>query len=214
MTFALIEVEAVAKKAARGAGYSWGMAEEAAKATRVLCGLGLDGVAALATVLTAIDGKALADATPATLDGDWRGNGAPLCPVSTGATLSDSAALWATEGKRIETITAPLLLVPFAMNAARQLGRTVTLSWPGFEAVTDGTATAIRSERDPRAIAGTDDVTVATGGALDGARAPGFRAAPSDEAWAVLGAFAARTHAPDTDESRQKGAGAGLSDND
>ncbi|NND22495.1 MAG: DUF3726 domain-containing protein, partial [Silicimonas sp.] len=42
MSYSLNEVEATAKKAARGAGYPWGLAEEAAKATRWLCAHDID----------------------------------------------------------------------------------------------------------------------------------------------------------------------------
>ena len=51
MSYALNEVEATAKRAARGAGYSWGLAEEASKATRWLCAKGIDGSAVLAGLL-------------------------------------------------------------------------------------------------------------------------------------------------------------------
>ena len=40
MNLSLNEVEATAKKATRGAGYPWGLAEEAGKAVRWLCGAG------------------------------------------------------------------------------------------------------------------------------------------------------------------------------
>ena len=53
MSYSLNEMEATAKRAARGAGYSWGLAEEASKATRWLCTQGLDGAAELAHVLGA-----------------------------------------------------------------------------------------------------------------------------------------------------------------
>ena len=53
MTLSLNEVQAQAFKAARGAGYAWGLAEEAGKATRWLCGHGLDGVALLVELLEA-----------------------------------------------------------------------------------------------------------------------------------------------------------------
>ncbi|MEO0980892.1 MAG: DUF3726 domain-containing protein, partial [Pseudomonadota bacterium] len=40
------------------------------------------------------------------------------------------------------------------------------------------------------------------------------RATPDPDSWTRLGVLAHRTYAPATDESRLRGAGAGLSDND
>lgn len=56
MVLSLNEVQVTAKKAARGAGYPWGIAEEAGQAARWLCSHGLDGCAALAGVLARFDG--------------------------------------------------------------------------------------------------------------------------------------------------------------
>ncbi|WP_136441868.1 DUF3726 domain-containing protein [Pacificoceanicola onchidii] len=214
MTFALIEVEAMAKKAARGAGYGWGMAEEAAKATRALCAVGLDGVAALAAALTSVDGKNLSEVRPSTLSGDWRGETGALCPVSTGAALSDSVQIWAKEGKRITNINVPVLLVPFAMNAARHHGQTVTLTWGGSQVVTDGSSVDVSLDHEYKENEIADMATVRVGGQLTSPSASHFRSAPAADDWKTLCDLAQRTYAPDTEESRRKGAGAGLTDND
>ena len=87
MSYSLNEVEATAKRATRGAGYAWGVSEDAAKATRWLCAHDLDGVAHLARLLDAPEPNA-----PNSVDGDWTGEGA-LCPLRTGCLLSDSAHL-------------------------------------------------------------------------------------------------------------------------
>ena len=52
------------------------------------------------------------------------------------------------------------------------------------------------------------------GGQIDVATPIRSRAQPAPEAWATLNRLAHRTYAPATEESRLKGAGAGLSDND
>lgn len=79
-SFALNEVEATAKNAARGAGYSWGMAEEAAKATRWLCANGIDGCKALARVLAQADEIGPREMAPRDLSGDWAAEAGALCP--------------------------------------------------------------------------------------------------------------------------------------
>lgn len=63
------EIFAYAKKATRGAGFSWGLGEEAAQATVALYVAGHDGFAALVPVLQNADGKTqpLSDACGLTL---------------------------------------------------------------------------------------------------------------------------------------------------
>lgn len=55
--YSLTEIETHCRKAARGAGYEWGEAEEAGKAVRRLCAAGIDGVTELLELLQTVDGK-------------------------------------------------------------------------------------------------------------------------------------------------------------
>lgn len=214
MSFSLAEVEAMAKKAARGAGYSWGMAEEAAAAARWLCAHQLGGVEALAFALERMDGASWANHAPQKLGGSWQARAGALCPLCAGAALADSAQLWADEGKDMAHVMAPLLLLPFAAIAARQLGQTVTLTWKDLRAVTDGHSLSLHAENAADLSGEAHSLSLQTGGTVSNAIPHQSRAHPSPDAWAKLEAFAQRTYAPETQESRLKGAGAGLSDND
>ncbi len=215
-TFSLGEVEAMARKAARGAGLSWGMAEEAGWAARWLCAAGLDGCAALATALAALELSDPAARAPAGLGSPWRAPSGELCALHAGALLSDAATFWAEEGVEMEAVAAPLLLLPFAAGAARCLRRPVALRWPETEALTDGTALELRGPPPaPAAAASRLRVAVAgPAGRIATSCRRRTRAAPDGDDWAFLEALAARTYAPATEASRLKGAGAGLSDND
>ncbi|MEO1102920.1 MAG: DUF3726 domain-containing protein, partial [Pseudomonadota bacterium] len=81
--WSLNEVEALARKATRGAGYSWGMAEEAGKATRWTCAAGWPGANALAHLLTQTDGTSTADLGPTSIHGTWTARTGLLCPLTT-----------------------------------------------------------------------------------------------------------------------------------
>lgn len=214
MSFALNEVDAMGKKAARGAGFGWGMAEEAGKAARWLCATGVDGVAALAVALSRADGADPLARAPGSLDGDWLAKGGELCPLMAGAALSDAAMLWVEHGKCIGKIAAPVLLLPFAGMAARRLGRPVTVEWASVRAVTDGRALQLTGAVPAAMAAKADAVAVAAGGALTDPRPKLTRANPGDDDWNTLTGLAQRTYAPETEQSRLRGAGAGLTDND
>ena len=209
MSFSLNEVEATAKRAARGAGYSWGLAEEASKATRWLCERGVDGCVELARLLDANLASAPVEHAPQSLDSPWQASG-PLCPLATGAALSDSVAGWKAAPLELRNVAVPALLLPFAAMAARQIGGCLSVSTGDQKAMTDG----IDLEMNPAFSLPNADVTVSSGGEITKACACSARATPDPEAWATLNRFAHRTFAPATEESRLLGAGAGLSDND
>lgn len=193
MTVSLNEVDALAKKAVRGAGYAWGIAEDAGKAVRWLCARDVDGCAALARFL----------------DGPEREG---LCPLTAGVALSDAAeGLWAAP-LQLQGVLQPVLLVPFAGMAARAVDSWVSVEWDGAQVWTDGTALSVAGH-----VAGSrSDVTVALGrGPSSGAlRRRVSRAAPTAATQDVLLRFAHLTYAPATEASRLSGAGAGVSDND
>ena len=209
MSFALNEIEATAKKAARGAGYPWGLAEEAAKATRWLCAHGIDGCGGLARLLDHGHASDLAAHTPVDLNTAWAGP-QDLCALAAGTTLSDCASRLRTDSITLKNVTEPAILLPFAALAARQINATVTLGCEGVTAVTDGTDMRVDGDW-PRSAT---EVTVTKGGSLSEAQAVLTRSTPAPGDWAMLNRYAHRTYAPATEESRLLGAGAGVSDND
>jgi hypothetical protein len=209
MSFALNEVEAMAKRATRGAGYPWGLAEEAAKATRWLCARRQDGCGELAALLEAGFAKSMRAHTPAVLDGNWQGQ-ATLCPLTCGATLSDLAARVAKEPVILHDLAQPALILPFAAYVSRKTGGCVTIICDATSAVTDGHDLSMANPFPNHSAT----VIVQNGGTISGPPTPASRATPTADVWTTLNRFAHRTYAPATEQSRLLGAGAGLSDND
>lgn len=209
MNLSLNEVEAMAKRAARGAGYPWGLAEEAGKATRWLCAQRVDGVAQLAGLLEQNLTEALEDHTPVATGSDWVGRGV-LCPLITGALLSDQSGLLAAEPIRMQNLAVPALLLPFASSAARIRQSVINVISGGCIATTDGLQLA-KTQCWP---AHCDLLEVTLGGQITAPGPLATRATPDPASWETLGRFAHRTYAPATEQSRLLGAGAGLSDND
>ncbi len=211
MRFSLNEVEGTAKRAARGAGYSWGMAEEAAKATRFLCAHGLDGCGLLAGLLDRVDGADLRGFTPRSIAGEWAAASKQLCPVSAGAALSDHAALLPTGKVAMRGVLFPALVLPFAAAVARHLETPVAVEWDGARILLDGSDMELSGDA---AAPITNRLSIARGGAIEAPVARSSRAAPDARDWAELNRFAHRTYAPATEASRLLGAGTALSDND
>ncbi|MEM6656494.1 MAG: DUF3726 domain-containing protein [Pseudomonadota bacterium] len=209
MTLSLNEVEALAKKAARGAGYSWGMAEEAGRATRWLCAHDVDGVLALAHLLKQLDGIEFTDFSP--IIGEiWCARGAHLCPISAGATMSDRAGVLRDHPVHMQAVLQPVLLGAFAGQVAMHLGEVVTVTWNQTVLATDGHTQSVTGEtHQPLANA-----AISVGGRMGQCQVGKTRADPDTTGLEILNRFAHRTYAPATEESRLKGAGAGIADND
>ena len=192
------------RKAARGAGYSWGMAEDAGAAVQWLEARGIGGCAALAKTLQAVDGQ-MTEFAPRS---DWTSPSGRLCPIMVGAALSDRVDKNASLGP----VLAPVLLLPVLAFMSKTHGQPMSIETGLGQAVLDGDAIALAPPLDD-----TSPVRIRTGVShrpVVQARPCQTRADVSDRTWALLDGFAAKTYAPATEASRLKGAGAGLTDND
>ena len=216
MTFSLNEIEAMGKRAARGAGLPWGLAEEAGKAARWLTARGLPGPEQLAEILTRNDGKSYDELAPVSAAGVWHAPSGRLCPLAAGAALCDRAAEIAA-GQEVEfgPTAQPLLLAPYAAGAAKLTGAAVKLSWAGAVMVFTPDGVSIDGERAALTARSADSVRCRRAENVEVASPSGAAGRMVDaETWSRLNAFAQRTFAPATEASRLVGAGAGLVDND
>ncbi|WP_027258059.1 DUF3726 domain-containing protein [Leisingera aquimarina] len=215
MNHSLNEIEAMCKRAARGAGLSWGLAEEAAKGTRWLSSFGFPGAELLAALLELNDRLPPADFAPSALTGVWSAPSGRMSPLIAGAALSDCAVQLMDAGRiEMERVCVPLLLVPFAAGAALRLETPVAVEWAGVYLATDGRQLCARGAPDAYTAMLADKVAFSTPAEMTDRREPVLRGSAPAEAWDRLGVLAHRTYAPATEASRLRGAGAGLSDND
>lgn len=223
----LNEIEAMARKAARGAGMSWGLAEEAGKAARWLALHDQPGLAALVDLLEWRDGRAHEMLRPHETTGAdgarlWQAAGDALCPVAAGTALVDFAfdLRRADASIRLHTVRAPLLLLPFLARAAAEEGRAFAMTCGTPE---QGPATARLSPGGPIGplprLPGEADILIRPAADDDAhsKKAPPrvARGVTVDRrVWARAERLAHRTYVPASDGSRLSGAGAGLGDND
>ena len=205
------EVEAIALKAARGAGFTWGLAEEAAFAARFLAELGVAVLPVLAQHLDRVRIQGDAGHAAVITGRSWQSASPdPLCPIGAGAALSDHFSL--DEGPlagplTLHDLAAPCLILPFLAGSADRNDCAVRVQWPdcdlilvarhlipldGARALTSHRAALVKVSTVPRLQA--DAATIA-GIGMDTA------------ALAALEVHVKRTYVPDSDRSR-RGAGA------
>lgn len=213
MIFSLNEIEALSREAARGGGMSWGLAEEAGKAVRWLGGAGFPGPWLLAELLRQNDGRPYSDLAPRRLNGSWRARTGLLCPIVAGALICDRADELEGDGAlRLRDVAVPLLLAPFAREAACAIGRTVVLQWRGASLVLGNDAPKLDGDAASLTVAAARSVALLPAGEQARGAAwtsPGRLMSP--ETLRALEMFALRTYAPATEASRA-GAGAGRND--
>lgn len=202
MSWSLGETSALALKATRGAGLSWGLAEEAAGAVTWLHERGLPGTAALCSYLGALKDRPLR-----------HGYDDASCPLLTGSALSDGAITKpsvADEALDLGRILSPLLLLPFIASLppgtmwlkARALGH------EGEHAPDQWQSQWLRGVATCHIVLGSAP-QISPAGTLK-TRTPDQFGCCMER----LTHFAQRTYAPATSASRLSGAGAGLTDND
>lgn len=217
MSFSLNEIETQTFKAARGAGLPWGMAEEAGKAARWLAAYRQPALDALAGLLELIDRRTYGDLAPVRQDQRWVGREGLLCAVTAGITLCDRAEALA-DGERFHTgrIAYPVLSLPFVAAAHGATGVPMGVQWPGVTIRIDSAGLYVAPDADVRSVAAEEYVCEARSVEPMGeAIQPHTNGLEIDPAlWARIGAFAQRTYVPASAQSRERGAGANLDDND
>lgn len=216
MTWSLNELEAETKKAIRGAGLSWGLAEEGSKATRWLAAHGVDPLPALSEILERHDRHAIAATVTLPAASHWHSD-APLCPIALGVALCDDADRLEVGAVVAGPVVRPLLLLPFAAAAARMLKRPLQLE-------ADGMRVVMNERGDPSCDVSKFDTAVASEVrcTLAAERPPAWQVraatthgiAADPESWRRISSYVHRTYVPASERSRLQGAGAGLIDND
>ena len=186
----LNEVETLSAKAARGAGFSWGLAEDIGRAARRIAiedenwGLALLGLLDNAQSFAPPDPRRAAG---------WRTGEAdvaaakPLCPIRTAALLLDDPPDASVMPLTILDVALPFWLDAMLRRSTMRVAHPATL------------------------LAGQADVVIERH--LEIAQpVAGRRGAIDRETLAALNAFAAKTYVPESERSRTRGAGGGRVD--
>jgi len=122
------EISALCLRAARGAGLSWGMAEDCAHAATWLAARDFDWADAVLHQLETPIGRQVSPAVDR-----WDAD-APVCALHVGVALSDFATLPegpGSDGVCLGRLSGPLMLVPFAARASQLLGSALEITLDG-----------------------------------------------------------------------------------
>lgn len=210
LALSLSEISSLVNRAARGATFEWGEADEAAFAATWLSKAGIDWVI---PILKIFSNKHLAAPLPAI--GTWTA-GNTLCPIRSGIALADFADLEEGPLKQPITLTAvqqPILLLPFASTVANKLERSILVSFSGDEYLVTPNAPPTSIKRI--SLKNCADIVISCAKSKDEAAqwpSDHFNAI-SQQSYQRLSDLALRTTVP-TSAKSQAGAGASSNDND
>ena len=210
--YSLAEIEALSRKATRGSGLDWGLADEAGKAARWLASVGLPGPKMLNRLLERNDGKSFDALCPIETTGLWQARSGELSPLIAGASLVDRAEQLSTpEGIRLGKVSLPMLMLPFVARAAGLTDRAIEVSWPGVRIVCRGASIDIEAVNGALAADLVDGVSVRPAQSSKDALTAASNASSSvdTETWAALTRMAHRTLVPASDASRAGAGGSG-----
>ena len=207
MNLSLNEAQALAKKAAKGAGINWGAAHETGRAVRWLLEQGIDPFPDLLATLDAHLGWPEAELAPQRLGGGLSGRHGILSGIMTGLSLADFGVQDQSNIQMQGVVGAELIAGFIALSLDSEKGCLMT------DGVCSMQFSRNACQRD-RPQSWRTAVTLSAC-ALPGDNEEMFeRALILPVHFDKLEGFAKRTYAPATEASRLAGAGSALSDND
>ena len=223
MKCSLNEIELNCRKAARGCGLPWGVADEAGKAIRWLHAFGLDAVTEYAMLLGEYDHSSYLDYAPVSLKDIWQARSETLSPIMTGISLCDCLEMMKQRAIETADIARPLLAVGFLGQAALDKVQAVQIKWGDVSLVLYRDELYISGKLEDLNAVRAKSLTCERLSADGDSNFMGFGigqelhigdATVDADAWAQLSEYAHRTYVEATEASRLSGAGAGLNDND
>ena len=233
--YSLSEIDTLTRKATRGAGYSWGIAEEVGKAMRWLSAYGFSGPEILAKHLEIVANKQqvfIPNSKDVTSEEKIFGNDdEPLCSLYCGTLINDLGHhLEARRTLTFNNILSPLLALPSAARIAEAYNISVSFSCAETIVIcnpdgitindtpllmNDNSFLLLKNDLGIYAKLGTftleDKADVICSRAERDFKSTNFPSPQgrsiTAEALVTLERFAHQTYAPATDESRLRGAG-------
>ena len=199
------EINTVSKRAARAAGYSWGIAEEVGKCISSIEMFGISGVENLNNYFKTI--KDIKPKGPKNIEKNNKLDDKNLCPIYTGLKLIDNyKSVDDIKFLKFINLDYPLLLLPFVNKLSYLIGKRVEITIDDINAECNlNTCVLADHQIKSSIIKKADKVTIKILENEDSF---------SSNTWNELYKLSTETFVEETEQSKQTGAGAGLQDND
>ena len=200
----LSEIDTISKRALRAKGFSWGTSEEIGKSIKQLELFGLPGLKNLNQYLKIYDQNKFQQIKLITKSNISENKF--YCPISSGIGFLDQIkSLEKLNSVKFNKIAYPILFLSFASRASEVLGKKILLKLDEKEFILNFNQSIIGNYSKNEIWENANSVSI---NFLDNNNS--F----SEEEWKEITKFANETFVEESDELKEKSAGAGLTDND
>ena len=198
------EIATTSKRASKAAGFSWGIAEEIGKSIRSLELFGLPGIINLNNYLKKIKKK-----HPKKIEKIEKENkieGKELCPIYSGVAFLDRCLeLEKLKSIKFYNVSYPLLMLPFISKASEIIGKNIMVQYDNtsFLLNFDKSIYSKNIDKQAQSLAKVMSIEFIEN-----------KNSFSEQDWRELYKLSEETFVDESDSSKAKAAGAGLTDND
>ena len=200
----LSEIDTTSKRASKAAGYSWGISEEVGKNIRLLEMFGLPGIRNLNDFYKKKKEQQFENLN--LISKDNKTAKSEFCPIIAGTSFLDQIkSLESLNEIKFEKIAYPLLFLPFVSRASEVIGKRLLLKLDEKEFLLNFNNNIYSNFLKNEIIKIANVVLIKF---LE--NSDSF----SEKEWNEIYKISEDTFVEETDSSMQKGAGAGLTDND
>ena len=198
----LSEIDTTSKRASKAAGFSWGIAEEIGKAIRNLELFGLPGIVNLNLYL-----KKIKKHHPEKINKIEKVNkNKELCPIYCGVAFLDQCKqLEVLKNIKFYNVSYPMLIVPFISKASEILGRKILIHFNKSNFLINFNKSILSKNAEKYIDALANEISIEF---LEN------KNSFSDQEWKELYKLSEKTFVKESESLKEKGAGAGLTDND
>ena len=198
----LSEIDTTSKRASKAAGFSWGIAEEIGKAIRSLELFGLPGIINLNLYL-----KKIKEKHPEKVNKIEKENkNKELCPIYCGVAFLDQCKqLEIIKTIKFYNVNYPLLIVPFISKASEILGKKILIQFNKSSFLINFNKSILSKNIEKQIDVLANEISIEF---LEN------KNSFSDQEWKELYKLSEETFVKESESLKEKGAGAGLTDND
>ena len=197
------EIETVAKRASKGAGFSWGVSEEVGKNIRLLEMFGLPGLKNLNQYYKILKKKKFHNLALITNNNSSKN---PYCPIIAGTRFLDQINTLEEFGEiKFENISFPILFIPFVSRASEVIGKRIFLTIDEKEFLLNFNQSIYSNYLSGDILEKSNQIIIKF---LEN------KNMFNEEEWQELYKLSENTFVEETEELKQSAAGAGLTDND
>ena len=199
----LSEIDTTVKRATKAIGFSWGIAEEVGKCIRTLEMYGLPGIKNLNQYYKVFANKKFQNVSLITKSNISK---VSYCPIISGVNFLDQIhTLQNLEEIEFANFGFPILFIPFLSRCSEIIGKRIFLKIDDKEFLLNFNQSIFSNYFNKNVIENANIIKISFIENKDSF---------SDQDWQDLYKLSEQTFVEETDELKQKAAGAGLTDND